>query len=101
LVTNPGCGGGGDSGLTVEITSPRSTVYTRESVTVQVNVSGGIADRLELLRDGIPLVTLDVPYQYGWDTTTETEGEHELVARAFRGDEGYTSEARLVVVDRT
>jgi len=102
LITLAGCGDdAGSAKLAVEITSPTSTVYTRQTVTIQAIVTGGTADRLELLRDGEALVTLAMPYQYAWDTSTEDEGEHAVVARAYRGDDAVDSDPRVVVVDRT
>ncbi len=90
------------SKLTVAITSPTGTVYSRDAVTVQVNVSGGAPETVELLRDGNPLATLVPPYQYTWNVTNEPEGAYHLSARAKRGTERFDSSANLTVnVDRT
>ena len=88
--------------LKVAITSPTGTVYARESVTLQVNVTGGAPEAVELLRDGTTLATLVPPYQYAWNVANEPEGSHQLSARAHRGAEAFDSSANLtVVVDRT
>ncbi len=97
------CGGGvsGGGGLTVVLSYPVSTVYTHGTVTIQVAVSGGTPDDVQLLKDGTLLVSLAPPYQFDWDTASTPEGSYELVARATKSRQSFTSEPRTVVVDRT
>jgi hypothetical protein len=88
--------------LEVSITSPTGTVFVRENVTVQINVSGGTPDGVELLKDGSPLATLVPPYQYTWNVTNEPERSYTLSARAKQGEVTYTTSTVLTVnVDRT
>ncbi|MFP2927369.1 Ig-like domain-containing protein [Pyxidicoccus sp. 3LG] len=85
----------------VHIASPDATAYTNGVLEVRLTVTGHAPERVELLRDGEVLATLEAPYTYAWDTAGEAEGEHRLEARAVFGDVVFTSEARDVVVDRT
>ncbi len=100
-------GGGGNSdagggvGLTVALSSPASILYARGTVAVQVTVSGGTPDSVELLKDATLLAPLTPPYQYSWDTASTPEGSYQLVARATLGNQSFSSEPRTVVVDRT
>ena len=88
--------------LEVSITSPTGTVFVRENVTVQINVSGGTPDGVELLKDGGVLATLVPPYQYTWNVTNEPERSYTLSARAKQGEVTYTAPTVLTVnVDRT
>ncbi len=96
-----GGGAGGGGGLTVALSKPASTVYTHGTVAIEVMVSGGTPDRVELLKDGALLVTLLSPYQNDWDTASTPEGSYQLVARATQGSRSFTSEPSTVVVDRT
>lgn len=88
-------------GLDVQISSPSQDVFTNDSVTLQVVVAGGTADEVQLLRDGVVLVTLEAPYTFDWDTTGEPEGTYELRARASAGGQEFVSDVRVVTVDRT
>ena len=92
---------GGGSGLTVGLSSPAGTAYTNGTLNVQVTVSGGTPDSLELLRNNAPLATLSAPYSYTWETGTLAEGGYSLSARANKGGKIIQSEARTVFVDRT
>lgn len=100
-----GCGdaGSGDENMkvSVSITSPRSTSYVRDTVTVQVVVNEGKPDSVELLLGGEVLARLVAPYQYAWDTSQAPEGNHLLAARVHQGSATATSPSILVVVDRT
>ncbi|MDZ7799401.1 MAG: Ig-like domain-containing protein [Trueperaceae bacterium] len=84
----------------VSLTSPSSTAYVRDDVTIQVSVTGQV-DAVELHRDGVLLVVLTPPYTYLWDTRSEPEGSYELTAVARQGTASKASEARTIVVDRT
>ncbi|NMO19578.1 Ig-like domain-containing protein [Pyxidicoccus fallax] len=85
----------------VRIASPDGTAYTNGVIEVRLTVTGHSPERVELLRDGEVLTTLEAPYAYAWDTAGVAEGAHRLEARAVFGDVTFTSEAREVVVDRT
>lgn len=87
--------------LVVTLTSPNGTHFTRAEVFVQVAVTGGTPDRVELLSNGELLVTLEAPYTYAWDTRATTEGNYALSARAWAGATSVRSADVLVVVDRT
>src|SRR5512142_1326674 len=65
---------------TISIVAPSSSAFTDGTVAFQVNVSGTVPDTVELLEDGGPLAKLSPPYQYTWDTSTASEGTHEVVA---------------------
>ncbi|HZI12335.1 MAG TPA: Ig-like domain-containing protein [Myxococcus sp.] len=88
--------------LVVRITQPEADVRTRQgSLSLQVTVEGGSADRVELLRDGQSLAVLEAPYAFTWDLSSLEEGTYELRARAWRGGDAYTSDPRSVTVDHT
>ena len=90
----------GDADLRVTLTSPSGSAYVAGSITVQVDVEGD-PDVVRLLRDGEAFVTLNPPYTYVWDTTSEPEGSYALQASARRGEVTVESDARTVIVDRT
>ncbi len=97
-----GCKGGDEAkDLAVSITSPTDKTYVRNTLTIQVLVSGGTPDAVELLKDGAPLVKLVAPYQYAWDTSSVPEGEYALSARATLGEASVSTQPIQVVVDRT
>jgi Bacterial Ig-like domain/Bacterial Ig domain len=87
--------------LQLSITTPSADAFTNATQNVQVTVSGGTAQSVVLLKDGKPLATLSAPFSYAWDTTAETEGPHELVARATSGGQDVDSPFRKVTVDRS
>ncbi|NMO19006.1 Ig-like domain-containing protein [Pyxidicoccus fallax] len=88
--------------LEVRLASPgEATSHTNGDVPVQVVVSGGEAETVELLLGDEVLVRLSPPYSYTWSTQGVPEGRYSLAARATRKGEGFTSEVRTVVVDRT
>ncbi|MFP2907131.1 Ig-like domain-containing protein [Pyxidicoccus sp. 3LFB2] len=87
--------------LTVTFAGPLGTAYVRSAITFDVQVEGGEADSVELLKDGAPLATLTAPYAYTWDTSSVPEGTYALTARATRGGTAFTSTPLEVVVDRT
>lgn len=96
----------GDAGvpsanLTVSLSAPSEKTFTNDFVDVQVQVTGGTPDKVELRVDGELMTTLWPPYTYQWGTKATSEGVHRLTAHAFVGDKSFTSELREVVVDRT
>ncbi|HZI09690.1 MAG TPA: Ig-like domain-containing protein [Myxococcus sp.] len=80
---------------------PRESVFVRQSISIQVTVEGGNADRMELLRDGEVIANLALPYQFAWDVSGVAEARHKVTARAWRGEESFTSNELFVTVDRT
>jgi hypothetical protein len=90
-------------GGTIVIVSPTSPSYTNGSVSVSVQVTqdGGQPDEIEILKDGLAFRTLTSALTFEWDTTGDTEGTHELVARAMLGGALVSSQPVTVVVDRT
>jgi hypothetical protein len=85
----------------IAITSPNGDAFTNGVVPVGVSVANGVADRVELLADGVLLASVDSRATYAWDTSAVQEGAHELVARAIMDGQVVTSEPRHVMVDRT
>lgn len=58
----------------------------------------GPAWGIQFIVDGeVRLTRASVPFQYDWDTTSETPGAHTLTARLIRPD-GSTTESTLTVV---
>ena len=87
--------------LTVSITDPVEKAYTSTMITLTVEVRGGVADTVQLLKEGELLATLSSPFRYTWDTTSEAERDYALMARATRAGKVFTSAPVTVVVDRT
>jgi hypothetical protein len=94
-----GCGA--EQHLTVTWSEPSSDAHTNGSILLRAVVSGGRADSVQFLDNGQPLVSLDLPYEYLWDTRSVPEGEHLLTARATRGNITDDSRQVAVFVDRT
>jgi hypothetical protein len=90
------------SDLSVTITSPADTYYSSTSVSITVEVQGGVADTVQILKDGKLLATpASSPFQYTWDTTQDAEGGYSLTARAIRAGKTFVSEPVRVIIDRT
>ncbi len=87
--------------LGVRLLTPGATTYTNGTVDVRVEVTNGEPDSVELFVGDELLATLPSPYTFRWDTTMKPEGIYTLTAKASRGEQSFTSEARAVVVDRT
>ncbi|WP_157775668.1 Ig-like domain-containing protein [Melittangium boletus] len=87
--------------LTISITDPVEKAYTSTSITLTVEVRGGVADTVQLHKEGELLATLSSPFRYTWDTTREEERDYALTARAIRSGKVFTSAPVTVVVDRT
>jgi len=87
----------------VTLTSPTGTVFTRATVKVEVAVSEGDAEKVELLAGGQVIASSSAPpYSFEWDTASVAEGPHVLWARASANGKTFTSaQPQLVVVDRT
>ena len=91
------------SGLVVNITAPAtSPAYARAGLPVAVSVAGLTPDRIDFYSDARFIGTVTPPtLGFTWDTTTEAEGSHALVAKAFVGTTEFDSLPVTVVVDRT
>lgn len=87
--------------FSVAIVSPSGETYANGTLEIQVTVTGGTADRVELEADGAPVAELSPPYTYAWDTTLVDEDEYMLIARATRGSQSVRSAQLKVIVDRT
>ncbi len=88
--------------LSVNISSPGGIIYTNGNINIQVVVSGGSPDTVELLKNDEVLVNnLTAPYSYAWDTTSEAEGVYKLIARVSSGGKTVDSAVRSVTIDRT
>jgi Bacterial Ig-like domain/Bacterial Ig domain len=87
--------------LSVHLQSPHEKTYTNGAVDVSVEVTNGTPEAVDLFAGDELLATLTGPYSYHWNTTTKPEGSYTLTAKARRGTQSFSSEAREVVVDRT
>jgi hypothetical protein len=87
--------------LSVRIRSPEAKTYTNGAVDVSVEVANGTPEAVDLFAGGELLATLTSPYTFHWETAAKPEGSYTLTAKARRGTQTFTSEAREVVVDRT
>jgi hypothetical protein len=86
----------------VTLTSPSATVHTNSRVTVEVAVSGGQAEKVELMvGEQVLASSSTAPYTFTWDTVSSAEGAYVLWARATASEETFHSTPRLAVVDRT
>ncbi|QRO00992.1 Ig-like domain-containing protein [Archangium violaceum] len=88
------------SGLTVTITAPTGPLYTSGSASISVDVRGGTPELVQLFKDEVELATLSSPYAYTWNTTTETEGNYKITARATKSGRTFTSAPVTIIVDR-
>lgn len=96
-----GAGGAETSGLEVSISAPTGKTYTNGTIEVQIFVSGGDQDTLQLLVDKKVFASVAANGKYSWDTTGTPEGTHAIVARATLAGKTYDSAEQTVVVDRT
>lgn len=88
---------------TVGFSSLTGTVHTNGELSIQVVVTGGTPDNVEILKDGTVLVgNLAAPYSYVWDTSAAAEGSYSLTARAGQDGSFFESQGSVtVVVDRS
>jgi hypothetical protein len=85
---------------TVYIMNPSSQINSKDSVTIQVTVTGE-PDTVEVLKNGIVVATLNAPYQYTWNTSQEPEGTYTLMVRATkRGFAPVFSNIQQIKVNR-
>lgn len=74
-----------DNPPTVSITSPLPGAIVSGTVNVTANASDDVGvDKVEFSIDSV-LKSTDTtsPYEYSWNTTTETEGTHSITAKAY------------------
>jgi len=86
--------------LTVSLLALSERLISNGTVNIQVQVTGGTPDKVELLVDNRLLTTLAAPYTYQWSTTSTVEGAHRLTAKATSAGNTFLSDSREVVVDR-
>ncbi|MEM9073076.1 MAG: Ig-like domain-containing protein [Myxococcota bacterium] len=92
----------GSSEVSVLRTAPSSdSFYTNSSVSFQFTVEPTVVDGVELLVDGAAFADLVPPYSYVLDTTSLSEGAHEVVAQAVASGASGSSIPMTVIVDRT
>jgi hypothetical protein len=85
---------------TVSVTSPASGATVGGTVTLTASASdaGGVAG-VQFLLDGAPLGAEDTssPYSVAWNTTTSTNGAHQVAARARDAAGNVTTSAAVDV----
>ena len=92
---------------TVSITAPANGAFVTGIVPIDAtatdNVGGTGVAKVEFYVDGTLKGTdTTPPYGYSWDTSTATEGVHQLVAKAYDGANNIGTSATVsVTVDRT
>ncbi len=92
------CGGGNEP--EIEFILPGEGAATRGTFDIALRVRGVAPERMSLFVDEAWVANL-TEASYRWDTRTWPEGEHTLVARAFVGEEMFSSKGLKVVLDRT
>ncbi|WP_164011021.1 Ig-like domain-containing protein [Pyxidicoccus trucidator] len=84
--------------VTVETAGPE---FCRQGTwTLSVSVTGGMPERVELIRNGRNVTSLVSPYRHTVDCATHDEGSFSFVARAVAEGLSFDSPSTLVVVDR-
>ena len=94
----------GDSGseaLEVKLLRPSGDIATNGIVNIQVSVTGGSAERVDLLKDGVSFASLTTLYQADWDSSSVAEGSYAVGARAYLEGETFDSNTVQITVDRT
>jgi len=79
---------------------PPGPIRTRGPFTVRVAKAAG-RDKSRLFLDGKELGTFETGSDVSLDLSSEGEGGHQLVARAYDGDRTTDSRAVEVIIDRT
>jgi hypothetical protein len=88
----------------VAITSPAADVITKGTVTVLANASGGTGVTKIEFYDGVTKIGEDLtppaPFSISWDTTTVSNGNHSLTAKAYDNSGNVsTSSAISITID--
>jgi hypothetical protein len=89
--------------LVVTLT-PSSPTLIKDSLMVNVTVTGGVPDRVVLVLDSgaTPIFTFtQAPFMATVPFAAVAEGAHQLTARAQRGAQAWDSAASAITVDRT
>ncbi len=84
---------------TVTIRAPRhgEVVHGIAQVLVEASDNQRVKD-VTLLKDGASLHTMDTePYEFRWNTSSEADGPHTLVARASDADFNVSDSPRVIV----
>ena len=86
----------------IAIVAPASMTFANANVTIQVQVSGGTATHVHLLRNDVAWQDLSgPPFQFTWDTTPAPDGDYVLTASAIIGGKAIASGPVTVSVDHT
>ena len=83
--------------------TPGPTTYTNTTVTIKAAVmpADHAPERIQLLKNGQPWMTVTAPFSYAWNTAGDPEGTFQIVATASIGGNVATSNSITIVVDRT
>ena len=107
LCVGPDGGTGGDGGPpgSIFIAAPLGPMaYANATLTIEVDLAPGspAPASVDILKDGATLATVASapPFTTEWDTTKETEGSHQISARATISGHVVMAPAVTVVVDR-
>jgi Bacterial Ig-like domain len=84
----------------VKLTLSSEQTVVNGLLNISIAVEGDKVNRVDLLKDGQKLVTLERPFTYTWDAGQEQEGSYSLQARVIQG-KTFLSEPLAIVVDRT
>lgn len=99
-------GGGGSTGdggtPSIAIVAPASMTFANADVAIQVQVTGGAATKVQLLRNDTAWQEISgPPFQFTWDTRPAPDGDYVLTASASVGGKAITSDPVTVIVDHT
>lgn len=99
-----GVDAGGPQGSIVIVTPAGPTSYANSTIAIEVDLGPGspVPASVDILKDGATLATITSapPYTTQWDTTKDTEGAHQIAARATFSGHVVMAPAVTVVVDR-
>ena len=97
-----GTGGGDGGGPSIAIVSPAAMTFANGDVAIKVQVSGGTAAKVQLLRNDMAWQELSgPPFRFTWDTRPAADGDYILTASAMVGGKLVTSAPITVSVDHT
>lgn len=81
--------------------SPQGPVLTNSPLNFSVTVTGGTADKVELLLNDAVLVSFDSSYSYLWNNSTSSDASYSFKAVASAGSKTFTSNEVIVTLDKT
>jgi hypothetical protein len=89
-----------DTPPTVMITSPSDGSTVSKGITIQVNANDDVAvSKVELYKDGKLFATdTTSPWEFYWDTISDSNGPHTLVAKAY-DTSGNVGESNPITVN--